>query len=503
MEYAFDGYTLDIERRELRCGGESRHVEPQVFDLLHFLIANRERVVSRDEIFQAVWHGRIVLNTVLSTRLNAARAAIGDDGTQQRLIRTVHGKGFRFVGALYAVTDPPSAPAVLPAYRLAFALKDTPVIAVSPFASTGDDGHVRILAEALTEAVAVSLYEIDWLRVAASYSGAIPAASLSHSKAKVGKLRARYLLLGSVRRDQGELRIVVRLMEVRSGIHLWVERFQCPIVDSFHVRDQIAARVACAVKDRIFAAESLRSRQKSPESLGAWESIVGAVALMNTRKKPDFGVAQAMLRKAIRIDPKSAPSFSLLSIMATLSLHLGWNAQATVRPIALRAAEKALDLDSEDGWGHVALGYARLLTENRPEEAIDVLAAALKLNPALATAHYLIALASVYTGNAAASFHHADLAEHLATRLAGAGQCRYARERSRHRKLCCRPLSGRDLICAKGDSAQSKTNARLSPACLESRVCRRPRAGGGRIRDDQNAGSQRLPLVTATGNKVE
>lgn len=414
LEYRFESYTLDVERRELRCGGELRHVEPQVFDLLHFLIVNRERVVGRDEIFQAVWHGRIVSDAVLGTRLNAVRAAIGDDGTQQRLIRTVYGKGFRFVGALFAVTNSPPAPAVVPARRFAVALKDAPAIAISPFASIGDDCHVRIVAAALSEAIAVSLYEIDWLRVAASYSGTIPTASLSDSKAIVGKLRARYLFLGSVQRDRDELRIIVRLLEAASGIHLWAERFHCPVVDSFREPGQIAAKCACAVRDRIFAAESLRSRQKKPESLGAWESIVGAVALMNTRKRPDVRTAQALLRKAIGIDPKSAPCFSLLSIMATLSVHLGWQAQETARPIALRAAEKAVDLNSEDGWSHVALGYARLLIDNRPEEAIDVLAAALKLNPNLAIAHYFIALASAYTGNTAASFRHADLAEHLA-----------------------------------------------------------------------------------------
>lgn len=412
MAYSFEGYTLDVERRELRCGGELRHVEPQVFDLLHFLIANRERVVSRDEIFQAVWHGRIVSDAVLSSRLNAVRAAIGDDGTQQRLIRTAYGKGFRFVGALSALTASPPLPAVVPAYRFAVALKDAPVIAISPFTSMGGCCHERIVAAALTEAAAVSLYEIDWLRVTASHSGTIPIAA----KAAVGKLRARYVLLGSVQRDRDDLRIVVRLVEAASGVHLWAERFHCPLADSFRGPDQIAAKIAGAARDRIFAAESLRSRQKRPESLGAWGSIVGAVALMNTRKKRDVGMAQALLRKAIGIDPKSAPCFSLLSIIATLSVHLGWKAQATARPIALLAAEKAVDLNSEDGWSHVALGYARLLIDNRPEEAIEILATALKLNPNLAIAHYFIALASAYSGDTAASFRHADLAEQLAPR---------------------------------------------------------------------------------------
>lgn len=127
LEYSFESCALDVERRELRCGGKLRHVEPQIFDLLYFLIINRERVVSRDKIFQAVWHGRIVSDVVLSSCLNAVRTAIEDDGTQQRLIHTLYGKGFRFVGALFAVTNPWPALAIVPPYRFAVVLKDTPI----------------------------------------------------------------------------------------------------------------------------------------------------------------------------------------------------------------------------------------------------------------------------------------------------------------------------------------------------------------------------------------
>ena len=98
MRYRFDDGTLDRGRRELRHGDSLAAVEPQVFDLLVFLIENRDRVVSRDDIIAGVWGGRIVSESTLATRINAARKAIGDDGTAQRLIKTVARKGFRFVG---------------------------------------------------------------------------------------------------------------------------------------------------------------------------------------------------------------------------------------------------------------------------------------------------------------------------------------------------------------------------------------------------------------------
>ena len=114
MKYKFENCTLDVERRELHRDWILQPVEPQVLDLLHFLIKNCDRVVSRDNIFQAVWRGRIVSKQVLSTRINAARKAIGDDGTQQRLIKTMRRNGFRFIGAVREVEAETNAPLIMP-----------------------------------------------------------------------------------------------------------------------------------------------------------------------------------------------------------------------------------------------------------------------------------------------------------------------------------------------------------------------------------------------------
>lgn len=98
MLYSFDNYTLDTDRRELRRGPDLVALEPQVFDLLHFLIRHRDRVVTRDDILDAVWSGRAVSESALAVRINAARVAIADNGQQQRLIRTLPRKGVRFIG---------------------------------------------------------------------------------------------------------------------------------------------------------------------------------------------------------------------------------------------------------------------------------------------------------------------------------------------------------------------------------------------------------------------
>ena len=98
MQFLFGDHTLDGDRRELRCGADPIAVEPQVFDLLIYLLQNRDRVVTKDDLIEAVWGGRVVSDSTLTSRINAARKAIGDSGQQRKLIRTIARKGLRFVG---------------------------------------------------------------------------------------------------------------------------------------------------------------------------------------------------------------------------------------------------------------------------------------------------------------------------------------------------------------------------------------------------------------------
>ena len=106
MRYLFENYAFDTDRRELHRGPDVVSVAPQVFDLLDYLICNRERVVSKDDLITAIWNGRIVTDAALTTRLNAARSAISDSGEEQRLIKTLPRKGFRFIGPVVEAQGP-------------------------------------------------------------------------------------------------------------------------------------------------------------------------------------------------------------------------------------------------------------------------------------------------------------------------------------------------------------------------------------------------------------
>src|ERR1700759_399434 len=105
MILSFGDYEIDVERRELKCAKTPVHVEPQVFDLLVYLVRNRDHVVSKDDLIASVWGGRIVSDSTLTSRINAARKAVGDSGEDQRLIRTIARKGLGFVGAVREAAD--------------------------------------------------------------------------------------------------------------------------------------------------------------------------------------------------------------------------------------------------------------------------------------------------------------------------------------------------------------------------------------------------------------
>ena len=157
MEFLFSDHRLDTDRRELRRGAEAIALEPQVFDVLVHLVKNRDRVVSKDDLFASVWGGRIVSESTLTSRINAARKAVGDSGDAQKLIRTIARKGIRFVGDVRVEGGgrPPraggSADDVHERPRQTPPLPDRPAIAVLPFTNMTDDPAQDYFSEGISE----------------------------------------------------------------------------------------------------------------------------------------------------------------------------------------------------------------------------------------------------------------------------------------------------------------------------------------------------------------
>jgi DNA-binding winged helix-turn-helix (wHTH) protein len=166
LRYRFEDYLLDIDRRELRNGEAVVPVEPQVFDLLAFLIEHRERVVSRDELLASVWEGRSVSESTFTSRINAVRSALGDSGEEQRLIRTVPRRGYRFVGDVRGEGETAAVPVVADS-SLAIARRgdDLPVVEILPTGRLRLMSSITVItlsAVAAVGVVAAALLALSW-----------------------------------------------------------------------------------------------------------------------------------------------------------------------------------------------------------------------------------------------------------------------------------------------------------------------------------------------------
>ena len=173
MRYLFEDYVLDTDRRELRRGTGLISLTPQVFDLLAYVIKNRELVVSKDDLIVAVWGGRIVSDSALTTRINAARSAIGDSGEQQRLIKTLPRKGFRFVGSVREGEQLVGADATnhaTPPPKPSLTLPDKPSIAVLPFTNLSGDARQEYFIDGVVEDIITELSRFSELFVIARNS---------------------------------------------------------------------------------------------------------------------------------------------------------------------------------------------------------------------------------------------------------------------------------------------------------------------------------------------
>jgi TolB-like protein/DNA-binding winged helix-turn-helix (wHTH) protein len=280
LRYLFDDYTFDTERRELHRGTDVVSITPQVFDLLVYLIQNRERVVSKDDLISAVWNGRIVSEAALTTRLNAARNAIGDSGEKQCLIKTLPRKGFRFVGTVREAPMRVSAAVVTGAGDQSDAvpggaavrygpdpqahdgalilnrLSSPPLsIVVLPFANLSADPEQDYFVDGVTESLTTDLSRISGSVVIGRHTAFAFKGKTVDLKRIGRELNVRYVFGGSMQRGSNRLRVNAQLTDAETGNHLWAERFDKPVADLFDMQDEIVSRLANTLNAQLIEAE--------------------------------------------------------------------------------------------------------------------------------------------------------------------------------------------------------------------------------------------------------
>jgi TolB-like protein len=402
VEFLFSDYRLDTDRRELHRGSEAIAMEPQVFDLLVYLVENRDRVVSKDDLFASIWGGRIVSDSTLTSRINAARKAVGDSGDEQKLIRTIARKGFRFVDdvrrpvrgapAHAGPADESREPA-----RPALPLPDRPAIAVLPFTNMTDDPAQEYFSDGISEDIITALSKLRWFFVIARNSSFIYKDKAVHLRQIADELGVGYVVEGSVRKVDERVRITAQLNDVATGSHIWAERYDRDLADVFAVQDEITEAIVAAIEPQLYAAENFRARRKPPDSMDAWDLVMRALSHYWRVTRQDNLVAQALLEKAIVIDPNYGQALGVLATSHTFGSHMGWEDMTTAVPIAERAAASAILADSEDPWAHFAWGGVYLFAR-RFDDSLAEFEWTLRLNPNFSMARGYYGLVLAYCG---------------------------------------------------------------------------------------------------------
>jgi adenylate cyclase len=298
--------------------------------------------------------------------------------------------------------------------KTAPALPDKPSIAVLPFSNMSGDPEQEYFADGMTEEIITALSKVHWFFVISRNSSFTYKGKAVELKQAGRELGVRFFLEGSIRRAGSRMRVTAQLIDAISGHHLWAERYDRNIVDIFVVQDEITEQVVSAIAPRLYAVEGLRAKRKPPDSLDAWECVVRALSLMNNRTESEVSAAQELLQKAIVLDPSYALAYALLSFVTTLGVHMGWDRE-NVLASAWDNAHKALQLDADDPWAHLALGYVLVWRKQVPDALVEY-EKALAINPNFAIAYYLIALANVFLGRSDEALVHADTAARLSPR---------------------------------------------------------------------------------------
>jgi TolB-like protein len=398
MIYKFEKFELDTSRFELRADGTPLKAEPQVLALLVFLVENPGRLVSKDEIYDSVWNGRFVSDAALSSRIKSARQLVSDDGREQRLIQTVHKKGFRFVGDLSSELAAKKQPVENESITTDYERHEKPSIAVLPFSNLSNESEQAYFADGISSDIINHLSKHRWLSVTArntsfGYRDKIV------DVVKLGvELGLDYVVDGSVQKSGQQVRISVQLIDAKTGHQIWADRYDRVLSDIFVVQDEITEKIVARLEPEIGVAERYKVIVAKPPDLQAWEAYHLGIHHFFRFTSDDNLLAQSYLKRSQELDPLFGEAFAWWAYAVTLGM-VYWATEPSPKLLdeALVATNRSIQLDSRNA-SFYALKARVLLARQEYQSAIQENKKAIALNPTFAAAHCGLGDSLAYEG---------------------------------------------------------------------------------------------------------
>jgi len=397
--YRFGCFVLDLRRGALLSADRTElRLRPKSFALLRHMVENCDRLISRDEIMQAVWPGTFVTEDSITQCVREIRRALGDEG--QVVLRTMTRRGYLLAGPalrldsaghrVAPVTASPAEPQpVLPPSPPT----GRPMVIVLPLEAIGADPEHGYFADGLTAELVTDLTRFQELHIASpprrAEGGEGSSAHLIELGDGVGdasSAKARYVLSGSVRRGVGRVRVTIQLKEARTGLNLWAERFDRPLEDLFDVQEELTNRIAALVSLQI-GFEGLRQvRRRPPANLDAYDLYLQGRELHGLVTEADTLLARQLFDRAIAADPAYAPAYAYQAYTVQRGFTFGWGERRgrAALDLALEYANRGVALEPDSSLCLIRQALVLALLR-RHEEAVEIAGKAVQANPCDAT----------------------------------------------------------------------------------------------------------------------